>query len=334
MRAPSALPARPGTGRPTPVWFNGPAAARAGARRGQPGRREGRWRQCQLVTLSASATCARSAARSGVISEPAKVVFSVLVADPEDLVAGATSRLVGTTRRRRRPPDVRGFAEQAHAALGDRARESVLILVAPNARRVEIVMGSELRGRLSDRDCALAALSMTSSFSGGDLAGGILQGVRMLGQRTGKPRRQASVVAPGRSSRSCSSLSTRAPRTTRPGRSTSYEVPHPGSRVWGGLGRVSRRRRPLPAAQCAGDAVLALEQHPAQCRRHVGGLGEVAVGPVERRLLDQPAGVEPLDDVARDLVRCGSSRRRPGTRSTARRTAAAARAARAGRSRR
>jgi uncharacterized membrane protein YgcG len=59
-------------------------------------------------------------------------------------------------------------------------------------------MGSELRGRLTDRDCALVALSMTSSFSGGDLAGGILQGVRMLGQRTAKPRRQASVVAPGR----------------------------------------------------------------------------------------------------------------------------------------
>ncbi len=117
------------------------------------------------------------------ISDEAKVVFSVLVADPEDV--DATS-------------DVRAFAEQAHAALGARAAEAVLVLVAPNAHRVEIVMGSRLRGRLSDRDCALAALSMTSSFAGGDLAGGILQGVRMLGQRAGKPRRQASVVAPGR----------------------------------------------------------------------------------------------------------------------------------------
>ena len=50
-------------------------------------------------------------------------------------------------------------------------------------------MGTSLRGRLSDRDCALAALSMTSSFTGGDLAGGVLQGVRMLGQRTAVPRR-------------------------------------------------------------------------------------------------------------------------------------------------
>ncbi|MDX6258021.1 MAG: hypothetical protein QOJ11_4355 [Frankiales bacterium] len=117
------------------------------------------------------------------ISDEAKVVFSVLVADPDDL---------GDT------PDVRALAERAHAALGDRAHEAVLVLVAPNARRVEIVTGSDLRGRLSDRDCALAALSMTSSFAGGDLTGGVLQGVRMLGQRTGKPRRQPSVVAPGR----------------------------------------------------------------------------------------------------------------------------------------
>jgi hypothetical protein len=132
------------------------------------------------------------------ISEEAQIVFSVLVADPDELgPQGDEPSLVGDLRAGG-SADIRAIAEQAHAALGGRAREAVLVLVAPNARRVEIVLGSELRGRLSDRDCALAALSMTSSFSGGDLAGGILQGVRMLGQRAGKPRRQASVVAPGR----------------------------------------------------------------------------------------------------------------------------------------
>jgi len=115
------------------------------------------------------------------ISAETQVVFSVLVADPEDL-EGLTDA------------DVRAAAEQAHSALGDRAHEAVLLLVAPNTRRVEIVMGESLRGRLSDRDCALAALSMTSSFSGGDLTGGVLQGVRMLGQRAGKPRRLAGRV--------------------------------------------------------------------------------------------------------------------------------------------
>jgi hypothetical protein len=128
------------------------------------------------------------------ISDEAQVVFSVLVADPAELGAhGDDPGLAGV------PSDVRAFAEQAHASLGARAREAVLVVVAPNARRVEIVTGSALRGRLTDRDCALAALSMTSSFAGGDLSGGILQGVRMLGQRAGKPRRGASTVSPGRS---------------------------------------------------------------------------------------------------------------------------------------
>jgi len=78
------------------------------------------------------------------ISDEAQVVFSVLVADPGDFVAADA--------------DVRAFAETAHAAIGDRAHEAVLVLVAPNTRRVEIVMGTSLRGRLTDRDCALAAL--------------------------------------------------------------------------------------------------------------------------------------------------------------------------------
>jgi uncharacterized membrane protein YgcG len=122
------------------------------------------------------------------LSEQAQIAFSVLVADPgqlshDDLKAAS---------------DIRVLAEQAHAALGERSTVAVLVLVAPNAHRVEIVTGSELRGRLSDRDCALAALSMSSSFAGGDLAGGILQGMRMLAQRAGKPRRGASTVSPGR----------------------------------------------------------------------------------------------------------------------------------------
>jgi hypothetical protein len=134
------------------------------------------------------------------ISEQAQVLFSVLVADPEDLGPdGDEPSLVGNAGGdATEPGDVRAFAEQAHASLGDRAPNAVLVLVAPNARRVEIVMGAGMRGRLTDRDCALAALSMTSSFSGGDLAGGILHGVRMLAQRTGKPRRVTGEVRPGR----------------------------------------------------------------------------------------------------------------------------------------
>ena len=124
------------------------------------------------------------------ISEQAEVLFSVLVADPDEVPAPEAGE---------DGSDVRAFAERAHAAIGDMAKDAVLIVVAPNAHRVEIVMGTGLRGRLGDRDCALAALSMTSSFAGGDLSGGILQGVRMLGQRVGKPQQTGSTVSPGRS---------------------------------------------------------------------------------------------------------------------------------------
>jgi uncharacterized membrane protein YgcG len=74
------------------------------------------------------------------------------------------------------------YAERLHKALVD-PRHSVLVMVAPNERRVEVVTGTAARNRLTDRDCALAALSMTSAFSGGDLVGGIVSGLRMLADR-------------------------------------------------------------------------------------------------------------------------------------------------------
>jgi uncharacterized membrane protein YgcG len=82
--------------------------------------------------------------------------------------------------------DIRDHAERLHAALGPLASHGVLILVAPGDRQLEIVTGKESSRRLSDRSCALAALSMTTSFSGGDLVGGIVTGVRMLAESAGR----------------------------------------------------------------------------------------------------------------------------------------------------
>lgn len=81
--------------------------------------------------------------------------------------------------------DVRAMAERMHAALRDRSRDAVLVLVAPRARRLEIVTGMDARLRLSDRACDLATLSMITSFAGGDLAGGLVTGVRMLAEAAG-----------------------------------------------------------------------------------------------------------------------------------------------------
>ena len=82
--------------------------------------------------------------------------------------------------------DVREHAERLHAALGRRATLAVVVLVAPGDRQLEIVTGKESSRRLSDRACALAALSMTTAFSGGDLVGGIVTGVRMLSESAGR----------------------------------------------------------------------------------------------------------------------------------------------------
>jgi len=74
---------------------------------------------------------------------------------------------------------IRGHAEKLLSQLPDPAR-SVLIAVSPNQRALEIVTGPAARRHLLDRDCKLAALSMTAAFNGGDLAGGIIAGLAQL----------------------------------------------------------------------------------------------------------------------------------------------------------
>lgn len=84
--------------------------------------------------------------------------------------------------------DPRAYAERLHAGLGPNAASAVLVLVEPVARRLEIVTGAEARRRLDDRSAALAALSMTTAFTVGDLLGGIVTGVRMMGEHARRPR--------------------------------------------------------------------------------------------------------------------------------------------------
>lgn len=80
----------------------------------------------------------------------------------------------------------RSGAERLHAALGDRSPSAVLIVVAPGQRRVEVVTGSGVRRRVPDRVAALAVLSMTTAFTGGDLAGGIVDALRQIADAAGR----------------------------------------------------------------------------------------------------------------------------------------------------
>jgi len=74
----------------------------------------------------------------------------------------------------------RPAAEALHSQLGERADAGVLLAVSPNQRVLEIVTGARARRSLPDRVCALTVLSMTAAFEGGDIAGGIVTGLRML----------------------------------------------------------------------------------------------------------------------------------------------------------
>lgn len=80
----------------------------------------------------------------------------------------------------------RAACERLHAALGERSPSAVLLVVAPGQRRVEIVTGPAVRRRVPDRVSALAVLSMTSAFRGGDLIGGIVDAVRQIADAAGR----------------------------------------------------------------------------------------------------------------------------------------------------
>jgi uncharacterized membrane protein YgcG len=82
--------------------------------------------------------------------------------------------------------DPRTFALSLHAALAAPAR-SVLIMVDPDARALEVVTGSEVRRTLRDQQVELAVAGMQSLFAAGDLVGGLRRGVQMLAEHARAP---------------------------------------------------------------------------------------------------------------------------------------------------
>ena len=75
--------------------------------------------------------------------------------------------------------DTRAFATQLHNTLVAPAR-TVLILVDPSQRALEIVTGGWVRRRLTDAEVELAAETMRTSFAEGDLVGGLRAGIAQL----------------------------------------------------------------------------------------------------------------------------------------------------------
>ncbi len=104
------------------------------------------------------------------------------IRDAETMCRYEFSVFVGASEGETRP-----FAERLHAALVAPAR-SVLVMVDPAARIVEVVTGSEARRVLGDEEVKLAVLGMQTAFSAGDLVGGIKRGLLQLAEHARRPR--------------------------------------------------------------------------------------------------------------------------------------------------
>ena len=83
--------------------------------------------------------------------------------------------------------DARAFATQLHNRLVAPAR-SVLIMLDPAARVLEIVTGGDVRRTLTDQEVELATLQMQASFATGDLVGGLRRGILMLADHARAPQ--------------------------------------------------------------------------------------------------------------------------------------------------
>ena len=83
--------------------------------------------------------------------------------------------------------DPRVYAESLHGALSAPAR-SVLIMVDPGRRFLQIVTGDQVRRTLSDDASRLAAVTMQAALAEGDIVGAIKRGLAQLAEAARQPR--------------------------------------------------------------------------------------------------------------------------------------------------
>jgi uncharacterized membrane protein YgcG len=100
--------------------------------------------------------------------------------------AETVSRLEFSVFVGRSEGETRPFAERLHATLVAPDR-SVLVLVDPVARLLEVVTGRDAHRVLEDAEVRLAVLAMQSTFADGDLVGGITRGVQQLAEHARRP---------------------------------------------------------------------------------------------------------------------------------------------------
>lgn len=77
--------------------------------------------------------------------------------------------------------DSHAYAKRLHASLVAPSH-SLLVMLDPTARLIEVVTGTEVRRHLSDREVEHSILAMQTDFAGGDLVGGLKRGIAMLAE--------------------------------------------------------------------------------------------------------------------------------------------------------
>ncbi|WP_370291646.1 DUF5130 family protein [Nocardioides sp.] len=103
-----------------------------------------------------------------------RAALDVTIRRAEQACRAEISVYVGTSTG-----DFRDFSTSLHNTLTLPAR-SVLVMVDPGRRHVEIVTGGHVRERLTDEEAAAAVAVMTERFAAGDLAGGLTRGIEQL----------------------------------------------------------------------------------------------------------------------------------------------------------
>lgn len=81
----------------------------------------------------------------------------------------------------------RAFAQSLHAALPAPDR-TVLIMLDPVARVLEVITGAEVRRTLTDREAKLAVVAMQTAFADGDEIGGLKRGINLLAEYARAPQ--------------------------------------------------------------------------------------------------------------------------------------------------
>ncbi|QCW49955.1 DUF5130 family protein [Nocardioides dongxiaopingii] len=119
------------------------------------------------------------------LSEADRSSLDVVMRKAEQTCRAEFSIFVG-----RAQGEPRAFATSLHNSMVAPAR-SILIMVDPDARSVEVVTGGFVRETLTDAQVELATATMAEAFADGDLVGGLRHGIRQLGEhaRTARPRK-------------------------------------------------------------------------------------------------------------------------------------------------